>query len=797
MNNNNNNLISDKEAYIIGKKYRFTVLSPRLIRLEYSESGVFEDRRTSRVINRAFPKTKYAITESDTLIQINTGVFTLTYAKNTPLKSGALSSNIKAVINGTDKEWQMNNPEVKNLRSINYSIDSIKDKIVLDKGLYSLDGFFLLDDTDSLVLDQLNNFVPRKNDVKDLYLFMYGNDFEGCLEDYFTLTGYPSLIPRYALGAWWYKNEPYNENEIKDIVDKFNSKNIPISIFMLGDHWHDKINNYTPNIDLKSISSYLNNLGIRLGLTINPNLEILKESSEYQFINNYININKQNNIPLNDNRIGLYFTMVNENINLDKLKFIPLSNDRIALYFNLIINNLEALGTSIFSIDYNNPLDKINLWKLNHYHYIRNEEKNQRGLILSRNPNFSSHRYPIMWSGKTKVNWKTLNLLPRYNLQGYNIGVSFIAHPIGGYSDGIEEDELYLRYIQFACFSPIFLLASEGGKYYKREPWKWNTIIQNHITYYMNLRYKLIPYIYSESYNYHKTGHGIIKPFYYDYPKIIDEPLYQNQYFFGRNMFIAPITSKKNPVINRVMKKVYVPDGIWFDFMQGKKYNGNKTYNNFYREEDYPVFVKAGSIIPLNNNIKEDIPSTLELNIYPLDSGNYDLYEDDGYSNNYKRGLYMITNFSYHYEKDNYRFIIRKKEGKNLLNTRNYILRFKNIKNIKEININDNMTKYNCYYDKDDLIIELNNLIVGRELEINIKGEDTFISSVRYINEEIKEILYDLQIETTLKEKIDEVLFSELEIRKKRIKLRKLKKKGLDSKYIKIFINLLEYIEKI
>ena len=82
------------------------------------------------------------------------------------------------------------------------------------------------------------------------------------------------------------------------------------------------------------------------------------------------------------------------------------------------------------------------------------------------------------------------------------MGLSFIAHPIGGYHGGIEEDELYLRYIEFSCFSPIFLLASEGGVYYKREPWKWNSIIRNNIIYYMNLRYKLIPYLYSESYNY-------------------------------------------------------------------------------------------------------------------------------------------------------------------------------------------------------------------------------------------------------------------------------------------------------
>ena len=83
--NNKNNLISDKDSYIIGKKFRFTILSPRLIRLEYNEKGIFEDRATSLVINRAFPKVEYSITESDTLIQINTGVFTLTYVKDSPL----------------------------------------------------------------------------------------------------------------------------------------------------------------------------------------------------------------------------------------------------------------------------------------------------------------------------------------------------------------------------------------------------------------------------------------------------------------------------------------------------------------------------------------------------------------------------------------------------------------------------------------------------------------------------------------------------------------------------------------
>lgn len=768
--NNRGNLISEKDSYIVGNKYRFTVLSPRLIRLEYTIDGNFEDRPTAIVINRKFPKVEYSITESASLIQINTGVFTLTYAKDKDFTASVLGVNIKASINGTDKEWQINDPEVRNLRAINFSLDSIKDKIILDKGLYSLDGFCILDDSSSDVLDENDNFIKRKEGIKDLYLFLYNNDFEGCLKDYFTLTGYPSLIPRYALGAWWYKNEDYDYNEIVTLINRFNQSNIPISVFLLGDYWHDKENNYTPKIDIRKISSFLNANNIKFGLTINPTSYITKGSSEYNLISNYFN--------------G------------DKLNFIPLTNDKLGLYLNLFISNLINMGVSIFSIDYNSPEDRMTLWKFNHYHYGFEEINNRRGLILSRNSGVASHRYPVIFAGKTKVNWTTLNLLPRYNLQGYNMGLSFIASPIGGYTGGIEEDELYLRYIQFSCFSPIFLFASEGGKYYKREPWKWNTIIEGHIISYINLRYKLIPYLYSESYNYHKTGHALTKPFYYDYPKIYDEPQYKNQYFFGRDFFVAPITNRKNSVIKRVMKKVFVPNGIWFDFLHGKKYTGGQSYINFYRDEDYPVFVKAGAIIPTAVNLREDIPSTLEICIYPMNNGEYSLYEDDGFSGNYKKGIFMITNFNYQYEEDNYTFSIKKKEGKNLISRRNYILRFKNTKNITEVNVDDKMVICSYFYDKDDFIVKLDNVIVGRDISINIKGKDILVSSVMLINEEIKDILYDLEIETKLKEILDSILFSDLDVRKKRIKIRKLKRKGLDNKYIKIFINLLEYIEK-
>ena len=181
------------------------------------------------------------------------------------------------------------------------------------------------------------------------------------------------------------------------------------------------------------------------------------------------------------------------------------------------------------------------------------------------------HKYPVLYSGETIVSWETLKYLPFYNALGSNKGISWWSHDVGGFKDGIEDNELYLRYIQFSTFSPIFRFSAKRGVYYKREPWKWNSLRLSVIKEYMQLRNKLIPYIYTESYNYYKKCIPLVQPLYYKYPSIYDEPLYKNQYFFGSEMFICPITKKKNPVIGRVVQRIFVPEGLWFDFKTGKK----------------------------------------------------------------------------------------------------------------------------------------------------------------------------------------------------------------------------------
>ena len=770
--NNPKRLIPENKYIVKGKSYRFSVLTPRLIRIEYNKDGIFEDRATSLVVNRTFSDSKFITTSDELSLTISTEYFTLKYVKGNPITS----KSIKVTVNGTDKEWTPNYQDFRNFGSIGYSLDKLDNKFKLSKGLYSLDGFTVIDDSKNYVIDN-ESFIKRES-TTDLYLFVYKTDLGLCLQDYFTLTGYPQMIPRYTLGCWWYKNDRYNMYDIDNILKKFNDNHIPVSVFLLGDKWHDDIENYTYDktlFDMNYIRNYYKSKSQKFGLTVNPSLTISPNDPLYNEVIKYLT-------PTNNNPIS----------------FIPLNNNTISTYLNLVINNLIVSGVNIFNIDYYNPNDLDGLFLLNHYHYVI-ANMQQRGIILSRNPGIAPHRYPIIYSGKTRVSWDTLNFLPSYNNSAANLGISWHAHAIGGYYDGIEDDELYLRYIQFGVFNPIFILSSDTGKYYKREPWKWNQLILNVIVEYMQLRNKLVPYIYNESYNYHKCGVPLIQPLYYKYPKIYDEPNYVNQYFFGSKIMISPIVKRKNTEMNRVVQRLFIPKGVWYDYSSGKKFIGNKYYMNFYKDEDYPIFIKEGSIIPMSLDNDTNNPKNMELQIFPAENGlygSYELYEDDGLSLNQGEN-YLITKFNLDKVDNGYKFTIFHKSGRMNLENRNYLLRFRNMKSPEKVIINyEGKELLNSYEsEKNDLIIKLENIDVYTKIEVNIIGQNLEIETENVINEEIEGILYDLEIETILKNKIDNIIFSDITIKKKRIALRKLRKDKLEPKYINMFIGLLEFIE--
>ena len=471
------------------------------------------------------------------------------------------------------------------------------------------------------------------------------------------------------------------------------------------------------------------------------------------------------------------------------------------IYDALGLKNWISQGIDNIYIDYNNIKDKETLSILNHHIYAMYALlQNKRGVILTRNHDDGIHKDGIIYTGNTKVDWETLSILPKYFQTASNNGLSYVTSPIGGYYGGIEDFELYIRYIQLGVFSSMLILASDDGKYYKREPWRWNESQSEIIKKYLKLRNKLIPYIYTEDYIYAKSGSPLIQPLYYKYPKIYDEPNYKSQYFFGSKMLVCPIIKKKNTIMNRVVQRMFIPEGIWYELESGKKYKGNKYYISFYKDEDYPVFVRQGSIIVTSLEETTDIPNKLEVIIYPGEDGDYQLYEDDGISLNYQNGTYSITNFAYKHTLNQYQLTIENISNAGLLpENRFYKIRFKNAKPTGAIiQSGGNNIPAKSYVEKNDLIIEIENVSTSKLFSITLVSEGIIENSMeKLINDDIKGILEDIEIETTLKEKIDTILFGTQPIKKKRIAIRKLKKEKLEPKFIKMFLNLLEYIDTV
>ena len=769
-----------------GDNYRITILSETLVRLEYNEQGVFEDRPTEIVNNRSFKNVAIKTTENNGILLIETAYFILEYAmgKSFPGNKILPGGNLKVTLkNADDKVWWYGNPEARNFGGTYSSLDGME-SIKLEQGLYSTDGFATIDDSESFVIDEGGGIMQRESGI-DIYVFAYNTDFDKALTDYFTLTGFPAFIPRYALGVWYSKNDLMNQEYITELASEFKQNNVPLSILYLN-HWFSEGDAYVPSgytwhsklyPNPKQMIDHLHEQNIKLGLYVNPAYGIYPKEAMYEKAAEYLNV-----------------------ANNEVIKTNPASAVWIDVYLKLFIQPLEALGVDFFVNDYHtDSLTTLSL--LNRYQFLdANRTFEKRAMLLARNGMKAAHRFPVHYTGNLNVSYKTLAMLPRFNMAAANVGLSWISNDIGGFTGGIEDPELYRRFVQFGTFSPILRLNADGGRYYKRVPWKWDVKTRAIASEYLRLRHKLIPYLYSEAYRYHEDGTPLVRPLYYQDESLYDSVLYGNQYYFGSQLLVAPITTPSDELIKRSILRTYLPEGMWYDFQTGKRYRGNNYYISFYKDEGYPVFAKAGSIIPLNNDeeLTTKNPGSIEFYVFPGSNGNYDLYEDDGETNMYKQGHFSNTSIEFTYEPNQYTLNMRPTAGKmNVIPaTRDYKFRFRNTANVDSVAvmIQGRAVEHKAYAEKTDFIIELKQIATSLPLTITCSGEGIEEGAVKLINDDIDDIINDLSVKTALKEQLNEILFSDLPIDKKRIKIRRLKSVGLDPKTINMFLKLLEYV---
>lgn len=656
--------VADKKAMVVGEKYRFTVLTSRLIRIEYSESGYFEDRATQTVINRKFAPVDFKVEKDDKFIKIITDDICLTYLYENPFSESSLHVNYigknSSVLAGKScSSWHFGDVNSKKIPGTVRTLDGVNGECELGESIMSLGSVNVLDDSKSLILTDYGWVESPKEERIDQYLFCYGivpddkgwyfdadYDFLGCLKAYYHLTGKQPLIPRYLLGNWWSRFHPYSQEEYTELVKRFKKEDVPFSVAVIDMDWHNV------DIDSKYGTGWT---GYSWNKELFPDHKAFLEFLHREGYEPTLNLHPQEGIAAHEDRYAEMAEAMGVDPKTEETIQFDISNPIfLENYFSKLHHPMEDEGVSFWWMDWQQGntsfvpgLDP--LWMLNHYHYIDNKRNGKRPVIFSRYAGPGSHRYPVGFSGDTVMSWESLDFQPYFTASASNIGYGWWSHDIGGHMAGIYDDERTARWVQFGVFSPINRLHSAASIFLGKEPWKYGRDAECSMRKFLKLRHEMIPYLYSMNYRSHFYDEPLVQPLYYKYREgRLQE--YRNEFLFGTEMIVSPITKPHDEVTMRGSSTVYLPDGIWYDFFTNTKYSGDTSFKAYRNLDNMPVFVKAGGIIPLAklshvNDVEN--PSNLRIKVYAGASGEFELYEDDGVTEAYKDGAYAITKISY------------------------------------------------------------------------------------------------------------------------------------------------------
>lgn len=724
------------ENVILGDGWRVTVLTDRMIRVETSRNGVFTDEPTQTVWYRDLGAVNYKSEKMGTSLVVSTGTVAFFFNGSTSnprvlvqLEKGA------RLVDAFSKEG--------NLKGTRRTLDFTKGKVKLGQGLMSKKGVTHIDDSKTYVLDERGIIAARKSspDAKDFYVLAYGHDYRGCLVDYYRLTGNVPMVPRFALGNWWSRYYPYSEETYNSLMDEFEKRDIPLTVATIDMDWHwvkdtpadaecktmqgRGWTGYSWNTNLfPDYKRFLRGLKDR-GLAVTMNLHPCDGVRYYEDM--YPEMARAMGVdPATKAQIP--FDMTDE-------KFIE-------NYFDVVHHPYEEDGVDFWWIDWQQGkhtkfkgLDP--LWLLNHYHSLDSGRKG-RPLILSRYAEEGSHRYPLGFSGDVIIDWKSLKFQPYFTSTASNVGYGWWSHDIGGHNFGANDDELYLRWVQYGVFSPINRLHSTRGKFTGKEPWIYRCDVNNIATDFLRFRHRLIPYLYTMNERAAKESLPLVQPMYYAYPEEKSAYKVKNQYYFGTELVVCPIAERISRKFILAGANMWLPEGTrWTDIFTGQTYGGGKHY--VCRQLDsIPVLAKEGAIIPLQSaDEKADVPDNLEVWLY-CGNGEFSLYEDmDAKGEEFARTKMTMEEVNVD-GKSTERFTVYPAEGK-FLRGRTYTVVLKDAKAAK------------CLVDGVE--VEGDSIIVpARDVPVVVEFEDVKMPEKPCLNDRLEAVLQAHRLSHTLRQ---------------------------------------------
>ena len=621
---------ADPQAIIRGEGYRITVLTDRLLRLEYDADNRFRDTATQMALCREFPVPEYTVEETEHGLVVETEHIRLRYNRG-PFSDTGLSAELKGAYTVYASIWHYGDA-VKTLGGTARTLDESDGEIPLEDGILSFSGYAVLDDSASMGMDETGCLLPDLFSGKDLYLFAYGRDFRAAVRDYLHLSGTVPVVPRFALGNWWSRFYAYSQQEYMQLMERFRQEEIPLAVSVLDMNWH------VTDIDPKYGPGWT---GYTWDREKFPEPEKLLAWLHRQGLKVTLNDHPADGIRPCEELYPQMAEAMGEDPAAGKSFPFDAANGRmIRAMENTVIAALEKMGVDFWWLDWQQKGGTSDpgmdpLFVLNHTRFLHALETGHPALILSRFGGPGSHRYPLGFSGDTCITWASLAFQPRFTAAAANIGYGWWSHDIGGHMHGAYDPELLVRWVQFGTFSPVMRLHSSNNPFMNKEPWMLPPEKADIIRHFLRLRHRLIPWLYSQNVICSRESSMLLRPLYYDYPEEVSL-LFRNrsQYLFGDCLTVCPVTSPVDTETQLGETEVYLPEGVWTDFFTGLRYRGGRRLSMYRPLGSIPVLAKAGSIIPMNGEKRlkngTDLPENILLRVFPDACGETDLIEDNG-----------------------------------------------------------------------------------------------------------------------------------------------------------------------
>lgn len=656
---------------------RFTVITDGTVRMEYAPDGRFVDNKSFLAVNRTYPSVQYKLTDSKKWVTIETDKFILKYKKGT----GAFTKDNLSV-RSAKKFFTFNwTPGVKqkaNLKGTHrtldgmdggqqiqgYVVDSqVKHELELEDGILSKDGWTFIDDSKNFLFDndQKWEWVKERevNGGQDWYFMAYGHDYKKALKDFTVFAGKVPMPPKYAFGYWWSRYWSYSDKELRELVDNFHSYGIPLDVLVVDMDWHyteqgkGGWTGWTWNKRLfpspEGFLKYVKDNDLRVTLNLHPADGV----AEYE--NHYAEVAKD---------------MQMDPASKQTVPWTVSDKRFVTSVFERILDPMQRQGVDFWWLDwqqhmYDRKMKNLsNTWWINYVFFSRMQHTTpNRPMLYHRWGGLGNHRYQIGFSGDAVASWKSLDYQPYFNSTASNVLYGYWSHDLGGHIGNHIDPELYVRWMQFGAFSPIMRTHSQKNAGMNKEPWVFNHRTFEILKSTIRMRYEFVPYIYTMVRKAYDEGISLCRPMYYDYPEEDNAYQFRNQYMFGDDVMIAPVTAAGKDGLATM--QVWLPKGEWYELSSGTLLQGGQVLKRSFELDEYPIYIKVGSILPMYGdnvpNLAHEHPLTVTVFPGKADA-TFSLYEDNGVDNQYA-GQYATTRLQSSWNQGVQRITIGRRQG--------------------------------------------------------------------------------------------------------------------------------------